>query len=668
MRRIYRDFCYLIGREAGYAFMYANNGRYNVDRIFRNNRNVLGLYAVDWSCSKRRHHQEISVRQLRAFGTKLSTVGIMLALHAPIANAQLQLYLNDGVDQGCGAYREDTSTPIVQDICRVSSVAEMRQLGVATGSMVVNIFGTYLNGGLAIGGSFDVGANKIRSLQAGTLATDAVNLGQLMPMVNALGGGAGLDAATGTVTAPSFELANGGRRGTVGDALNDLDGAVTINRGGIAALQKLVSQNESNGKITIGGTLGGDMVDLSSRSEGRTQTRLLSGLSEGAVSRISTDAVTGAQLYATNRNVTLNADNISMLQTQLNQGGVGLVQQDAVTQAITVASHTGGDRITLAGTDGSRALGGLSSGTDDNDAVNVAQLKAVGLVSPEGQALAALVYDDLALGSATLGGSAGTVIRNLADGAVVAGSLEAVNGGQLYEVQRKSADGIEWLSGRVDTLYLRMDAYHSLPVEKPGGIGGDGKPMVPSGTGPDSTAVGDGASATGNDSTAVGAGAVASATDSTALGAHSTASGNGSVALGANSVADRDHTISAGSPGNERQITNVAAGTARTDASNWGQVQDAVAEVQRWVRDRFKQANRLANAGTAAALAMANVPQAYAPNQSAVGAGIGSFKGESALAVGMSTITPGGRWVVKSSLTGNTQGDVGVGMGAAMVW
>jgi autotransporter adhesin len=133
-------------------------------------------------------------------------------------------------------------------------------------------------------------------------------------------------------------------------------------------------------------------------------------------------------------------------------------------------------------------------------------------------------------------------------------------------------------------------------------------------------------------------------------------------------VADRDNTVSVGSAGNERQIANVAAGTARTDAANWGQVQDAVREVQHWVRDRFRQASRLANAGTAAALAATNVPQAYAPDQSALGAGIGSFKGQSALAVGLSTITPGGRWVVKGSLSGNTQGDVGVGMGAAMVW
>ncbi|HGG6428061.1 TPA: YadA-like family protein [Salmonella enterica subsp. enterica serovar Kottbus] len=43
---------------------------------------------------------------------------------------------------------------------------------------------------------------------------------------------------------------------------------------------------------------------------------------------------------------------------------------------------------------------------------------------------------------------------------------------------------------------------------------------------------------------------------------------NGAVALGAGSVADRENTISVGSASNNRQITNIAAGTADTDAVN----------------------------------------------------------------------------------------------------
>ncbi len=80
------------------------------------------------------------------------------------------------------------------------------------------------------------------------------------------------------------------------------------------------------------------------------------------------------------------------------------------------------------------------------------------------------------------------------------------------------------------------------------------------------------------------------ATDPTAL--RSVALGTGatvqpgvtdSVALGSGSVATRGPTagsageVSVGAPGAERQITNVAAGTAATDAANVGQVRDVAA-------------------------------------------------------------------------------------------
>ncbi|MBN4747384.1 Surface-exposed protein, partial [Pandoraea nosoerga] len=43
---------------------------------------------------------------------------------------------------------------------------------------------------------------------------------------------------------------------------------------------------------------------------------------------------------------------------------------------------------------------------------------------------------------------------------------------------------------------------------------------------------------------------------------------------GKGSIADRDNSVSVGSAGNERQITNVAAGTAATDAVNVSQLHE----------------------------------------------------------------------------------------------
>ncbi|MEV8520000.1 YadA-like family protein [Dyella marensis] len=556
-----------------------------------------------------------------------------------MAGAQVRLYLNDSSDDGCGFLNETITGTVNSPICNVRSVAELRTQGVQAGTMVINGNGSFINGGLSIGGAFDLGANQIHALKAGTASTDAVNVGQLSSILRALGGDVRLDAVTGAVSDPRFDLANGGAQITVGGALGSLDGAITNNRSSIASLESLISQDPLSRTISIGGMVDGDTVDLASKDNGRTYTRRLTGLSEGALSSTSTDAVNGAQLHATNQQVAINTGSISLLQSQIGNGTVGLVLQDALTQDISVGSVSGGGRVSFTGADGDRVLSGLRSGTADSDAVTVAQLKASGLVDPNGVPLAALVYDDLTLGSATLGGAGGTVIRNLADGAVAAGSMEAVNGGQLYQLRFDLVSQIDALNGRIDALQPQT-IDRPVAAKDPAGHGGD----------------------------TLGTGAIASGTDSTALGSHSVASGNDAVAVGANSIAARDHTVSVGSAGNERQITHVAAGIERTDAANWGQVQDAVQEVRHWVRDRFRQAGRLANAGTAAAMAMTNVPQAYAADQSALGAGIGSFKGQSALALGLSTITPGGRWVVKGSLTGNTQGDVGVGMGAALIW
>ena len=595
------------------------------------------------------------------------TLGVVLACHAPAAAARNMLYINDNLDDGCGAFSESLGTQVASVDCTIGSVAEMRAQGIALGAVVISTKGSFINGGLAIGGAFDMGSNQIHALRAGTVATDAANIGQLSPVVDALGGGAKLDTSSGAISGPAYRLANGGTHTTVGGALSALDGAVITNKVGITALQSLIAQDPLGGKISVGGMLGGSSVDLSGSSGDRVHTRRLTGLTDATLSSVSTEAVTGAQLYATNQNVTTNRSDISLLQNRIDHGLAGLVQQDAATGIINVGGSSRGGTVDFSGTDGTRVLSGIADGTADHDAVTIAQLKAVGLVDPDGKALAALMYDDLALGSATLGGAKGTVIRNLAAGTVALGSMEAVNGGQLYDLRLDLTQQINVLNGRVDTLDLQVGSLRPVPGKDPIPEGTQG-PSISPGTAPGSTNVGGGASATGSGSTAIGSGANASGTDSTAMGSHSTASGNGAVAVGANSVAERDHTVSVGAAGNERQITHVASGSARTDAANWGQVQDAVQQVQHWVRDRFRQASRLANAGTAAALAMTNVPQAYAPNQSSLGAGIGSFKGQSALAVGMSTITPGGRWVVKGSLTGNTQGDVGVGMGASMVW
>ena len=85
--------------------------------------------------------------------------------------------------------------------------------------------------------------------------------------------------------------------------------------------------------------------------------------------------------------------------------------------------------------------------------------------------------------------------------------------------------------------------------------------------------------ATGVDSSAFGYGNDATANQSSVFCSYSQATAQGATAIGNNSLAGRANTISVGKAGAEKQITNVAAGTADTDAINKKQLTDAIAAI-----------------------------------------------------------------------------------------
>jgi autotransporter adhesin len=108
----------------------------------------------------------------------------------------------------------------------------------------------------------------------------------------------------------------------------------------------------------------------------------------GVLSTTSTDAVNGAQLNATNQNVsnltstvTSQGNQISNLTTSIANGTVGMVQQAGgePNGDITVGAQTGGTRVNMAGTSGTRTVAGVSAGAltaTSTDAVNGSQLYA----------------------------------------------------------------------------------------------------------------------------------------------------------------------------------------------------------------------------------------------------------------------------------------------------
>lgn len=172
-----------------------------------------------------------------------------------------------------------------------------------------------------------------------------------------------------------------------------------------------------------------------------------------------------------------------------------------------------------------------------------------------------------------------------------------------------------------------------------------------------------------------GAGSVASGNNSTAFGSGAKATAANSAALGANSVADRANSVSVGSVGNERQITNVAPATQGTDAVNFDQLKSISNQTNAYTNQRYselkqdlRKQNSVLSAGIASAMSMASLTQPYTSGSSMTTIGAASYRGQSALSLGVSSISDSGRWVSKLQASSNTQGDFGIGVGVGYQW
>ncbi|MBH0096433.1 YadA-like family protein [Psychrobacter sp. NZS113] len=118
--------------------------------------------------------------------------------------------------------------------------------------------------------------------------------------------------------------------------------------------------------------------------------------------------------------------------------------------------------------------------------------------------------------------------------------------------------------------------------------------------------------------------------------------------------------------GNQR-ITGVADGVEATDAVNYSQLSELDSRLNNNMSDlgyKIGEVEENANAGISAAMAMSSLPQAYIAGKSMISGGVGTYNGESAVAVGFSKLSNDGRWVMKINGTADTQGNAGGAIGA----
>ncbi|MGF6856332.1 autotransporter adhesin [Paraburkholderia sp. CI3] len=622
------------------------------------------------------------------------------------------------------------------------------------------------------------GARTLSGVKAGALSdtsTEAVNGSQLHATnQNVTTNTAGIAANTTNIAANATNVAANTT------AITSIDGRVTNVEGSVTNLTQqldggsvgLVQQDATSKAITVARDLDGTTVDFS----GTDGVRSLGGVKAGALSDTSTEAVNGSQLHATNQNVTTNTASIAAnttniaanatnvaanttaitgidgrvtnvegsvtnLTQQLDGGSVGLVQQDATSKAITVARDLDGTTVDFSGTDGARTLSGVADGAiaaGSKEAVNGSQLYAnsasvaAGLgggstVNADGtvsapsysvggttvhsvgdavtnlddrvtqnttditklqtqvgdvgtQLSGAVQYDRNAdgsvnFGSVTLGGgqSAGPVIlANVANGT---SQYDAVNFGQLSALQDQVTD----LNGQVKDLGSQVS--NIQPVTPDVSSSDRNNDAVANaampGTGAGSTVVGANASAAAENAVAVGTNAAATGVNSTAIGTGSQAGNANSVALGQGSVTDRDNSVSVGSAGHERQITNVAAGTADTDAVNVGQMNSSVAQgvqqANNYTDQRINATNQAVNnlarnaySGIAAATALTMIPEVDQGKKLSFGIAAATYNGYQAIALG-GTARIKDNIKVKAGV-GMSAGGTTAGIGASYQW
>ena len=132
-----------------------------------------------------------------------------------------------------------------------------------------------------------------------------------------------------------------------------------------------------------------------------------------------------------------------------------------------------------------------------------------------------------------------------------------------------------------------------------------------------------------------------------------------------------DKSISLNEEGVIRNVANGRVAKDSKDAVNGSQlhaVERRLSGNMDKLNHRIDKVGKRADAGTASAIATANLLQSYRPGLSAATAAVGEYRGQSAVAVGYSRLSDNGKYGVKLSLGANTQGNVGAGAGVAYFW
>ncbi|MIC62217.1 adhesin [Escherichia coli] len=551
-------------------------------------------------------------------------------------------------------------------------------------------------------------------------SSDAVNGSQLYTtnkyVVDVLGGSAEVNA-DGSISAPTYTIANTDYD-NVGDALDALD----------------------DNALLWDETANGGAGAYNASHDGKAS--IITNVANGSISEDSTDAVNGSQLNATNMMIEQNSQIINQLAgntdaTYIEENGAGinyvrtndngLAFNDASASGVGAtavgynAVASGASSVAIGQNSSSTVDTGIALGSSSVSSRVIAKGSRDTSVSEEGVVIGYDTTDGELLGALSIGDDGKyRQIINVADGSE---AHDAVTVRQLQNA-----------IGAVATTPTKY--YHA------------------NSTAEDSLAVGEDSLAMGaktvvNGNAGIGIGlntlVLADAINGIAIGSNARANHANSIAMGNGSQTTRGAQtgytaynmdapqnsvgeFSVGSEDGQRQITNVAAGSADTDAVNvsqlksseaggvrydtkadgsidysnitlgggngsttrisnvsagvnnndavnYAQLKQSVQETKQYTDQRMVEMdNKLSktesklSGGIASAMAMTGLPQAYTPGASMASIGGGTYNGESAVALGVSMVSANGRWVYKLQGSTNSQGEYSAALGAGIQW
>ena len=354
----------------------------------------------------------------------------------------------------------------------------------------------------------------------------------------------------------------------------------------------------------------------------------------------------------------LNVNSLTTGNTVINNSGVTVGSN--VTLGNTGLIITNGPSVTTAGINaGSKQITNVANGVNSTDAVNKGQLDtAITDVQNKVDQVAnnAVQYDNASKDSVTLtsNNGNGTKLNNVADGSIAQGSKDAVNGGQLWNVQQQITNINNGTSG----LVQQADKNAPITVGKDTGgttvdmTGTEGARVV--------TGVKDGAvNATSTDAVN---GSQLNKTNQTVVDYLGGGAGydniTGSFTAPTYNVGGNDYK----DVGGAIDALNQADQTLNTKIDN---VNNKLDNAFRVTNNRIDDVEKKANAGIAAALAMEAAP--YVPGKYTYAAGAAYHGGENAVGVTLRKTADNGRWSITGGVAAASEGDPSVRIGISGV-